>query len=254
MNQLFSRLFLSACWLLCGQQATAQGFIIDTVLTNPTPDGFFGPDGIPLYSNGGGGPHSVVSIDLNHDGIEDYRVVATGTVTWGFQMEGSSLNAVWSHPTSGGLDLDFQIVPLASGTEIGASLPVPDQWALTETTPFGLAGPYFSSYSTAGVLGLFVDQTAYAGLQFHIGADVYYGWIKVQEIPALAGGGIVYEYAYDIRPNTPIVAGTVPEPSVFALFGLSTLMLYAARRKMVLPQFDGFPSWFAADKMVKRRS
>ena len=125
---------------------------------------------------------------------------------------------------------------------------------LTQQGMFGIMGPGFSAYSSAGVLGLLINKTAFAGLQFYVGSDVYYGLIKFQEIPALAGGGIVYEYAYDIRPNTPIVAGTVPEPSVFALFGLSTLMLYAARRKMVLPQFDGFPSWFAADKMVKRRS
>jgi len=234
MHIKFSRflaLSVAVCWLLCGQQATAQGsFIFHTKLTNPNPDIFFGPDGVPVYNGGAGGPHSVVSIDLNHDGIEDYRVVATGTVTWGFQMEGSSLNTVWARPT-GGFDIGAKIVPLSFGTAIGPLLPVTDQWATTEQTPFGVNGPGFSSYSSAGVIGLFVNRTAFAGLQFHIGADVYYGWIKVQEIPALAGGGIVFEYAYDIRPNTPIFAGVVPEPSPFVLSGLSGLTLWLFRRR-----------------------
>jgi hypothetical protein len=233
VNRFFPKLLLSAlsaCWLFCSQQATAQGFIIDTVLTNPTPDGFFGPDGIPVYS-AGGGAHSVVSIDLNHDGLEDYRVVATGTISEGFQMEGSSLNAVWSHPT-GGFDIGALIVPLSFGTEIGSNLPVGDEWTLTYPGTFGLIAPGFSSYSSAGFIGLFVNQTAYAGLQFYIGADVYYGWIKVQEIPALAGGGIVYEYAYDTRPNTAITAGEVPEPSTWALLAAGATFLFC-RRKII---------------------
>ena len=223
----FCALGVSTCWLLCGQRVDAQGsFIYHTVLSNPDPGGIFGTNGVPVYTAGGGGPFSSLSVDLNHDGIEDYRVVATGTITFGFQMEGGGNNAVWSRSYSGGSDTDFQIVPLSGGTEIGANLPGSDQWALTQTTPFGVAGPYFSDYSTAGVLGLFVDQTAFAGLQFQVGADVYYGWIRVQEIPALAGGGIVFDYAYDTRPNTPIAAGAVPEPSTVSLGVLGALALF----------------------------
>lgn len=236
MQSVVSKLLclsLSACWLLCNQQATAQGsFIFHTKLTNPNPDIFFGPDEVPVYSNGGGGPHSVVSIDLNHDGIEDYRVVATGTVSEGFQMEGSSLslNAVWARPT-GGNDIGAFIVPLSFGTSIGNNLPVGDEWTTTYAGAFGLIAPGFSSYSSAGVLGLFVNHTAFAGLQFHVGADVFYGWIKVQEISALGGGGIVYEYAYDTRPNTPIFAGAVPEPSVFALLTVAGIAVLARRQQ-----------------------
>jgi len=216
MHIKFSRflaLSVAGCWLLCGQQAIAQGsFIFHTKLTNPNPDIFFGPDGVPVYNGGAGGPHSVVSIDLNHDGTKDYRVVATGTVTWGFQMEGSSLNAVWAHPSGGPLDRSSYIVPLSYGTSIGPLLPAPDQWVTTEQNPFGVNGSGFSSYTFAGASGLFINQTAYAGLQFYLGADVYYGWIKVQEIPALAGGGIVFEYAYDIRPNSAKDPDLAPLP------------------------------------------
>lgn len=172
---------------------------------------------------------SVLPVDFNHDGGVDYRIVATGTITFGFQIEGIGHNAVWSRP-AGGLDQGSLIVPRSLGTEIESSLPNGDAWSLTETTPFGIAGPGFSSYSSAGVVGLFVDRTAFAGLQFSIGSGVYYGWMKVQEIPFPQGGGIVYEYAYDTRPNTPIVAVAVPEPTTVSLSILGMLFLFFRKR------------------------
>ena len=207
----FARLcghIISGCWLLCGQQSSAQGsFISYTRLENPNPGGIFDQEfGAPVYNNGPGSP-STLPVDLNNDGVAEYQIIATGT-TSGFQMEGSSLNAVWSRPT-GGSDIGAFIVPLAFGTGIGGTLPSSDRWTITEQGPFGAIAPGFSAYSTIGPLGLFVDQTAFAGLQFSIDDDVYYGWIKVQEIPFLQGGGIVYEYAYDTRPNMPIMAGGV---------------------------------------------
>ncbi len=221
-----------AFWLLGGQRGMGQGsFIVHTTLTNPNPDGFFGPDGMPVYSPGGGGPYSTLPIDLNHDGTEEFRAVATGTVTWGFQMEGADLNAVWSRPT-GGSDFGAWVVPHSLGITIGPSLPVGDEWTLTYSDAFGINGPTLSAYSSAGALGLFVDHTAFAGLQFRIGADLHYGWIRIQEIPALAGGGIVYEYAYDIRPGQPILAGAVPEPSACALLITGGLLATWLRKKV----------------------
>ncbi len=223
-------LSVSACWLAFSQQAAAQGsFIWHTMLQNPNPGGIFGDDGYPVYTPSSDFP-SVLPVDLNHDGIVDYRVVATGTVGEGFQIRGEGNNATWSRPAVG-RDLGSLVVPLNAGTTISSLLPVMNEWSLTQPGPFETIAPTISAYSSSGPIGLFVDQTAFAGLQFYVGPDVYYGWMKVQEIPFLQGGGIVYEYAFDTRPNTPIFAGAVPEPSTWALLVVGALAMAAVRKR-----------------------
>ena len=223
----------SVCWLLCGQQAGAQGTIVHTVLRNAHPGGLFGEDGVPVYNAGSGGPYSTLSVDLNHDGIEDFRVVATGD-TDGWRLEGTGNNASWARP-AGGADVNSSLVPLSAGTEISSLAPVTDAWVASQQIPYGVVAPVISAYlslgdGNSGVSGLFVDVTAYAGLQFSVGSETYYGWIKLQEIPGLAGGGIVYEYAYETRPGVPILAEAVPEPSTCALMIGGWLLMACFKR------------------------
>ncbi|GEM_PF-2130990 len=45
------------------------------------------------------------------------------------------------------------------------------------------------------------------------------------------GGGWIYEAAYDIRPDTLILAGAVPEPSTCALVGFGFLALLIQQRR-----------------------
>ena len=196
-------LSVSAGWPLCGQQAKAQDSTIAyAFLTNPDPVGIFNQEkfGVVVYPS-----HlrpGVLPVDLNHDGVVDYLVVADEAPTLGFHMEGAGTNAVWVRLT-GGNDFGGFIRPLPSGTVVGDELPAGDEWLVS----WGFIYPAFSAYSSAGALGLFQGQLAYAGLKFYVDGEAYYGWIKVQEIPSLAGGGIVYEYAYETRPDTPIAAG-----------------------------------------------
>ncbi|MDH7504205.1 MAG: PEP-CTERM sorting domain-containing protein [Verrucomicrobiota bacterium] len=225
---VFSSLSILACGLVCGPQAGAQGTIVHTVLSN-THGGLFGPEGVPVYSAGVGGPWSTLSVDLNHDGIEDFRVVATGD-TDGWRLEGLANNASWARP-AGGTDVNSWLIPLGEGAKIGSLVPVPGSWIISQQTPYGTIAPVISAYSWSGGAGLFVNTTAYAGVQFSIGSETHYGWVKLQEIPGLAGGGIVYEYAYETRPGVPILAGAVPEPSAWALLVGGGVLLVWFRRK-----------------------
>lgn len=48
--------------------------------------------------------------------------------------------------------------------------------------------------------------------------------------PPFVNGGWLYDYAYEIRPDTPIVAGVVPEPSAGALLAQGADPLWLDRR------------------------
>lgn len=216
MRNTFSQfvgLGVSACWLLCGQQVTAQGSTIAyTKLLNPSPGGLFPQEfGVPVYGRTRSGPFSVLPIDINQDGVVDYRVVAAGGCD-GLNLEGIGTNAVWTRPT-GGNDFGGFIRPLFDGTQIGDTLYETDEWMITWVTPwipYVTVAPGFSAYCSLNLgpgIGLFRDMTAFAGLKFYIGTNAHFGWIRVQEIPWLGGGGIVHDFAYETRPNTPILAG-----------------------------------------------
>ncbi|HCL91403.1 MAG TPA: hypothetical protein DIC50_01305 [Verrucomicrobia subdivision 3 bacterium] len=202
----------SACWLLSGQQALAQGnTIIHTVVRNPAYGAITNPPPgapAPLFTHEFGAPiygrppftHSL-PVDLNHDGIMDFRVDTDSGPTHGFYIEGSGSNSVWIQLT-GGNDIGGFIRPLPAGVLITNDLPAEDDWWICS----GDNKASFASYSFSGDIGLFRSQLAYAGLKFYVDGEPHFGWIKVQELSWL-GGGIVYEYACETRPGVPIVAG-----------------------------------------------
>jgi len=70
---------------------------------------------------------------------------------------------------------------------------------------------------------------AFIGLEFELGDGLHYGYFDILmrgDIP----GAELYGWAYDTRPNTPIFAGAVPEPSALALFTVAGIAMLARRR------------------------
>jgi hypothetical protein len=67
----------------------------------------------------------------------------------------------------------------------------------------------------------------YAGVQFLVGSDTFYGWVGIQlQDPANGNStGTITDFAYENTPGQGIAAGAVPEPSGLALLALGAVGL-----------------------------
>ena len=89
--------------------------------------------------------------------------------------------------------------------------------------------------------GDFYGTTAFMGIHFQAGSDWYYGWVRIQggvsglsddgQTFFLAPPGWILDWAYETRPDTPIFAGAVPEPSTWVLSAIGALAIAAFRRQ-----------------------
>lgn len=123
-------------------------------------------------------------------------------------------------------------IPLVAGTEIG-----PDaagySWLgnilggdiLTASIGSGIIGePFLTDGYFTGL------ESAYLGFDFQQGGETYYGWAQVGCPVVGLNVGWIYDYAYQTSPNTPITAGTVPEPSIWALLAAGGATLFFRRK------------------------
>jgi hypothetical protein len=78
---------------------------------------------------------------------------------------------------------------------------------------------------------------AYLGIAFDVGASTHYGWVHVTlgEVDPTFGfkNPITASWAYESTPDTPIVAGVIPEPStgILTIVGSLGLLLVARSRR-----------------------
>ena len=81
-----------------------------------------------------------------------------------------------------------------------------------------------------GCDGYFFGQTAYMGFELQMPDGPHYGWAKlwVSDRPNFAAGLI--GWAWETEPNTPIIAGAVPEPAAASLAVLGLLCCSGRRR------------------------
>ncbi len=81
-----------------------------------------------------------------------------------------------------------------------------------------------------GFVGL-GGEVRYLGLKMGLNSGpVNYGWVGIRIDNEADATGAVVGYAYETEPNTPILAGNVPEPGALAMGGLALLAAAVAGR------------------------
>ncbi len=162
-------------------------------------------------------------IDLNDDGFADFTFVADLSFL-GSRSEGNNQYVIYPSPPP---NIGGPIVPLNEGFEIGLELAGSLAWFGTNTD-FGTLGLYLTPPSSDPFKG----QNAFMGVQFYVDDAVHYGWINLwihEDGPI----GRIYGWAYESNPDTPIIAGAIPEPNTLLLLlagGIGLLFLKSRSR------------------------
>jgi hypothetical protein len=174
-------------------------------------------------------------LDLNDDGVNDFRIGAYGGTT-GFDVQCLGNNAVWVEPKapeSG--DINRHIIPLQVDDIVAETISrdayYGGAWQHTQYADIsGYIGSGFEGipYLTSGYFAEGV--TGYAGLRFEIGTNTHYGYVLIDEEPSLWGGGFIVEYGYESEPDTAFTI--IPEPGSVAMWlgGAGLLTLYRRER------------------------
>lgn len=168
-------------------------------------------------------PYNFREIDMDSDGQFDYAIRA-GPAQVDVLMSGN--NRVIALPATPP-DMGSYVVPLSYGDQIGSSLSPVLSWVGTNDFP-GYAG--MSACYDAGCAGIWVGLTGYMGVELDSGGNTYYGWVQILN-GGIGSAGYIYDWAYEARPNTPIFAGAVPEPSTWALLSAGGILFWLLGRR-----------------------
>ena len=159
-------------------------------------------------------------IDINNDHISDFNL---------FSPDGISIKFEPLNNSSILTDKAGYIYSFSQGSTISSDMNPVFVWQ-GPNSPDG--APTIVSSVDIGSMGYFKDSTdAYAGIQLEIEGQLHYGWMHIQNIGLNIGE--ITDWAYENNPNTPILAGSIPEPSSMALFavGAGAMSLWIKRKK-----------------------
>ncbi len=175
-------------------------------------------------------PENTIIFDLDGNGVEDWRIEAfyNGNGTPVVRI-GSPVTTQFIYENSNSSSFGDDYVPLEMGSIIGPEI---ENLVLGFRTPFvtGVA-PFASGFPLPDPRegdNNFIGETAYLGFRF-LGDDGYhYGYALFTDTSSR--GTTLLATAWETEVDRPILAGSVPEPSVLGLLGLSTLLSVTRRR------------------------
>jgi hypothetical protein len=204
--------------------AHGQGVITTTL---PTPMGMSSDLFTILYP-----------IDMNGDSVVDFTF---GAETSGIALRTERANRLIyriAPPNIGGLVAD-----LPEGYVVGSSLEPQLGWIPSDPAE-GYVSPGEIAFATIAIslsTGVGIISSAsdwpsgpptrgFIGLEFELPDGLHYGYFDIM-VSGDGAGGSLLGWAYDTRPNIPIFATAVPEPSALALFAVAGIAMLALRRR-----------------------
>lgn len=219
-----------ACGLVPASLATGQGTIVYHQPASP----LFGLVGLTL--------------DLNGDGQVDSRFYSASYVPASYYATGASGvgTAQLLVTPNAGLDGGSHLLALGPGSLIGGTIDESSLWAGQDApNSYGDAtvlGSYFPEDAGGSLtpVGYFYGTTAIMGIHFQIASEWHYGWVRILGGTAgvydgqffLNPPGWILDWAYDTRPDAPILAGAVPEPSTVSLLLVSGAAFCLLRKRL----------------------
>ncbi len=166
-----------------------------------------------------------IDLDLDGDGTDDYRFT-------------NNFQDVHVVPSSGARIIAKELFPMQVAY-IAENLDA-ETWIGNGTSAGTLwtnqVGGLASCTNAGGVtcIGPFITP-GYLGVEFQIAGETHYGWIGILPGEDFAIRMDIVDWAYETSPNTPLLAGQIPEPAAPILLAAGLLLAAGFRRRSESP-------------------
>ncbi len=210
-------------WVFALSALTVDAAVVVTTLAEPLL--LYDPTNpVPTYA----------PIDINQDGVVDF--------TFGYGFTDISLKTERSNRAvihnDAPPDLGGSIEALLAGYMIGPTLEPGDSWISADLRD-GYVSPGESAFINI-VEGFNLMYSSrmpavlarvYMGLEFELADGTHYGYFDLEAQHDTLGVRI-HGWAWESQPNTPILAGSVPEPGRIVLLLAGVFALVCRRRRV----------------------
>lgn len=180
----------------------------------------------------GKGFGELMNVDLNQDGIIDFRLSADIVHFAGIQNKNQNRYLIHPDPPpniGGGvvaLNLGYLIESNSGEGALESWFGLNTDWA-----------PLILTTST-GKSGQFYRHRGFIGLEFEANDGTHYGWLdiegayfSIEDLNLSETSLYIHGWAYETEPGKGIIAGAIPEPSSLCLFTIGGYAIWRARKR-----------------------